>query len=102
MIITILKFLALYLAICGFSTLFFKEIDVSKAKLFFISVILTPIGEALYVLYLRRKSDLKHYHHRCPRCKYYFTESLDSCPICAKEGVDLKLTRFEIYYGVKS
>ncbi len=101
MILTILKIIALYITICGFLTLFVRDLDISKTKLFLITLALTPIGIGFYVYY-KRKIQEKHFHHRCPRCKYYFTENISNCPICAKEGVNLKLTKLEIYYGIKS
>jgi hypothetical protein len=64
---------------------------VGRLRIFFVSLILTPLtgllvyrlSEPIYVLRITR------YH--CPRCGIDFTESISDCPYCKSDGTSSRL-----------
>lgn len=98
----LLQISILYISICTIYILMQRDLNVSKIKLFFIAILLTPLGSALYVMMRKRRMRQNNIHQRCPRCKYYFSHEIGNCPVCEKEGVHERLMKVDVYYGIRA
>jgi uncharacterized paraquat-inducible protein A len=98
----LLRISLLYIGICIFYVLVQKNQEVSKLKLFFTAILLTPLGAVVYTMLLKRNIRQNNLHQRCPRCKYYFSHEVGNCPVCEKEGVHERLMKVDVYYGLRA
>ncbi len=62
--------------------------EIGKRRLFWISLFLTPVlGFAFFISSQHKKLVLyTETRYKCEECGYVFTEDLQSCPFCEKEG----------------
>ena len=62
-------------------------------RIFFISLLLTPLAALLYLISQRKKvSKVNHYY--CSECDYIFPEKMKYCPICKEKGMKVRLTKY--------
>lgn len=70
-------------------------------KIFFISLLLTPVIGFAYLYTKKNKvSHIKYYH--CPNCDYIYPVKMSDCPICVEEGVKIKLKKYKSPHSISS
>jgi hypothetical protein len=69
---------------------------IGLAQSFVLSIFLTPIIGLAFVAHSDKKITYFEYQYHCPRCGYNFTEELELCPYCSKNGKEVKLLKEEI------
>lgn len=89
----------LYIIICYLFSRIGESREIGARKLFWISLFLTPIfGYAVWANSSHKKLNLyTEDRYKCTTCGYVFTEPLDHCPICAKEGKTSEVKIIEMY-----
>jgi len=70
--------------------------NVGSTKAFVFSLLLTPIIGIVVVANSSKKITYSEFQYHCPRCGYNFTEELEFCPYCSKNGKEIKLIKQEI------
>lgn len=60
------------------------------AKIFIISLLLTPFVGAGYLIY-RKRNSTKITFYNCPECEYVFPVKIRHCPICEENGLKVRL-----------
>jgi DNA-directed RNA polymerase subunit RPC12/RpoP len=66
------------------------------AQSFGLSLFLTPIIGLAFVAHSDKKITYFEYQYHCPRCGYNFTEELEHCPYCIKNGHQIVLQKEEV------
>jgi uncharacterized membrane protein len=62
-------------------------------RLFFISVLLTPLAGYIYLINQRKKvSNVRYYY--CSECDYIFPHKMKNCPICEEKGMKVRLVKY--------
>ena len=84
----------LYIVIVFLFSRLGKTREIGPRRLFWISLFLTPvIGLAFFLSSGHRKiKPFTERKYKCERCGYVFSEELDCCPFCEKEGVHQELS----------
>ncbi len=59
---------------------------ISRIRLFFISLFLTPVAGSVLLWAADKKIDYEVIRYKCKSCGYTFTENHENCPICEKDG----------------
>lgn len=60
-----------------------------------ISLLLTPLIGFPVVYNSMKKISYFEIHHKCSRCGFEFTEYNEYCPLCKKEGHQIKLKQIK-------
>ncbi len=87
----------IYLAIVVYSGLvIWLTLEGSRRKIgwlrtLLISLLLTPIVGFVFVFNSGKRISYFEVHYKCNRCGYEFTEHSDHCPLCKKDGHEIKL-----------
>ncbi|MAZ93683.1 MAG: hypothetical protein CMF58_04635 [Lentimicrobiaceae bacterium] len=93
--------IAAYLIFAFILTLLGIDRQSEWIKIFFISVLLTPVLGLVYLYTKRNKvSHVKYYH--CHNCDYIYPIKMRDCPICMEEGVKVKLKKYKSPYSISS
>lgn len=63
---------------------------------FVLSLFLTPIIGIALVAHSDKKITYFEFQYHCPRCGYNFTEEIEFCPYCSKNGHQIVLQKEEV------
>ncbi len=94
--IELIASLVVYVILCYFVANRINKVRLRTIQLFLINLFLTPIGGIIFVQIAKSRLVNSLYHFKCPRCEYYFTEELSTCPLCEKEGIRTNLEKVKI------
>lgn len=84
----------LYVTLTIVLTLFGIERQNQGLRVFFISLLLTPLVGIVYMLFTRKNHSKMHFYY-CHECEYIFPEKIKNCPICEEIGIKSRLTKYE-------
>ena len=87
-----------YLLITFVFTLFSINRQAEAIKLFLISLLLTPVTGAIWMIKNRPQSVKINYYY-CEECHYVYPIKMGHCPICAEEGKKVKLKKYKSPYN---
>ncbi len=93
--------ISVYLIITFVLTVLGIEKQTEGFKIFLISFFLTPIVGMVY-LYSRRQKASRIRYYSCHRCDYIYPVKMSDCPICAEEGVKIKLRKYQSPHDISS
>lgn len=68
-----------------------KKRNIGWVRSFIISALLTPLIGFIVVYNSSKKIAYHETHFKCKRCGFEFTEYIEHCPHCEKEGHKVKL-----------
>lgn len=92
--------IAIYLVATFLLTAFKIESQEQGIKIFFLSVIVTPLY-ALFVYLKNSKKTSRIDYYYCSECDYVFPVKLKHCPICEERGKIIKLRKYENPHNLK-
>lgn len=93
--------IAIYLIVTFVLTVMGIERQAEGFKLFVISLFLTPLVGVIYYYSKKNKSsDIQYYH--CAECEYIYPVKMKHCPMCAEQGIKVKLKKYHSPYNVKN
>lgn len=95
----LIAIILLYIVVVFLFSRLAEKRDISKRRLFWISLFLTPvIGLAFLLSSQHRKLNMyTEQRFKCERCGYVFSEQHENCPFCEKEGHEVKLKKVNMY-----
>lgn len=82
-----------YIIVVYFFSRLGRNREIGTRRLFLVSLFLTPVlGLAFLVSSQERKMNpYTEITYKCEKCGYVFSEDLEYCPFCEKEGFKQKL-----------
>ena len=89
-------FIILYIAFAFGVAFLGQNRKIGFAQSFGLSIFLTPIIGIALVAHSDKKITYFEYQYHCPRCGYNFTEELEFCPYCSKNGHQIALKKEQI------
>ncbi len=91
--------IAVYLIVTFVLTVMGIEKQTEGMKIFFISLLFTPIVGMVYLYGKKnRASQIRYYY--CHECDYIYPVKMNDCPICLEKGVKVKLKKYKSPYNV--
>lgn len=95
----LVAFILIYIVVVYLFSLLGGKRDIGKRRLFWISLILTPvIGLAFLLSSQHRKLTMyTEQRFKCEECGYVFSEKHEFCPHCEKEGNNYRLKPVNMY-----
>lgn len=85
--------ITIYLVITFLLTAIGVEKYSEGLKIFFTSLLLTPIVGLVLMLRQRRRSSRINYYY-CGECDYIFPVKMSHCPICAEQHKKIRLIKY--------
>lgn len=95
----VVLYVSIYLLVTFVLTIIGIEKHTNGFRIFFISLLLTPIVGFLYYSINRNKSTQIRYYH-CQECNYIYPVKIKDCPICLENGVKVRLRKYESPYKI--
>ncbi len=92
--------IAIYLVVTFLLTVIKIESHEDRVKLFFLSIILTPVYALVVNLKNKKTSRMDYYY--CKECGYVFPVKLKHCPVCEENGAKVKLIEYENPHNLNS
>ena len=89
--------IAIYLVITFILTVIGIEGQSQGVKIFFLTILLTPVYGIILLLKEKHKAVKIHYYY-CEECNYIYPVKLKHCPVCEEKGKKVKLVKFENPY----
>jgi hypothetical protein len=91
--------IAIYLLITFVLTIIGIEKHTNGFRIFFISLLLTPlVGFIYYSLNSNKSTHISYYH--CHECNYIYPVKIKNCPICMEDGIKIRLKKYESPYKI--
>lgn len=89
----LIYFIVIYLFITFILTLMGIDSKSEGMRIFFYSLLLTPVAGIVFMLKERRKATPIHYYY-CSECDYIFPVKMHNCPMCQENGKKVKLIKY--------
>jgi len=91
--IVLILLILVYVVLVYLFSLLGNRREIGQRRLFLLSLFLTPVlGLAFLLSSQHRKLHLyKEERFKCEECGYVFSEQMDCCPFCEKEGKNIEL-----------
>ncbi|MBC8320461.1 MAG: hypothetical protein H8E34_07050 [Bacteroidetes bacterium] len=91
--------ITIYILITFVLTVLGIEKQTEVLKIFFISLLLTPLAGLIYLYGKKNNSTPISYYH-CHECNYIYPIKMTDCPICMEKGIKVKLKKYQRPYTI--